>query len=267
MDYGEHCGNVADPSRPRRFRRRRIHSPHSSSAPQMRPRSRATVTPQLLRLIQIVSSRRGLTSSVSATNTFQLAEIEDMYVEYARSVVGTDQEKQFVRCDEVLAALFDTDQFDHRNAFVKWAMLSRHFTTVDGQPHRPISAQELELREIDDENGVRREDSARRELYERWKRFEDQKKPTSSPWSYQTELPSEERSKRQRTSDSTDPSNRCVICLDAQRTHAFLHANMIGDTGAHYCACHSCAAKWTWASTGCPVCRAKVIGVIRIHQE
>merc|ERR1712147_524934 len=109
-------------------------------------------------------------------------------------------------------------------------MLSRHFTSIDGQIHSR-NQQELEVREIDQDSTDRAENNARRQLYNRWRRFEPNQKPSKSPWSYtSSETSSEKPSKRAKT----DPENRCVICLDAPRTHAFLHANVIGDTGAHY---------------------------------
>ena len=59
-----------------------------------------------------------------------------------------------------------------------------------------------------------------------------------------------------RTPDADEP--KCVICLEAKRTHAMLPCG-------HLCLCSDCCAPYLQHSGNCPVCRAPGSAVYRIY--
>ena len=66
-------------------------------------------------------------------------------------------------------------------------------------------------------------------------------------------------------SEELSEDERCIICLEARRTHAFLHFGLANqDLSSHFVACESCANTCRWADQGCPCCRRPVVNVIRI---
>ena len=49
---------------------------------------------------------------------------------------------------------------------------------------------------------------------------------------------------------------RCVICLDAEKTHLILPCG-------HKCLCAACARVRLWS---CPVCRGHALRVVRVYE-
>jgi len=60
-------------------------------------------------------------------------------------------------------------------------------------------------------------------------------------------------------------SDRCIICMEKRRTHAFLHFGLANsDMTSHFVACEDCAKSCRWADQGCPMCRQPCINVVRV---
>lgn len=80
-----------------------------------------------------------------------------------------------------------------------------------------------------------------------------------------SENPTENKRIKLEEDEEIPESDRCIICMEKRKTHAFLHFGLSSnDMTSHFVACEDCAKTCRWADQGCPMCRQPCINIVRI---
>ena len=161
---------------------------------------------------------------------------------------------------------------------------NKNFRPSSSSTSSSENPREYEPRPLNHNSENQREKQSRKRLYSFYSNFDEEFKklfhgtemkfpeePSHSSatnrWEFNpTEETSEPPAKRKKLDEpELSTEERCVICLEKPRTHAFLHFGMSNqEVTSHFVACKDCANNCKWANKGCPSCRLPVMNIIKI---